>query len=121
MGATPLSTPTTMRGKSVEGKTAIGIVNARYAPAATSVRITNTIDLPWRALQCSVCGSVPEGGGAIVICSLILLLVLVLLVLVLVAAGAFRFRFAGVDAHLGAVLQSEAADRDYLLAHFDAR
>src|SRR5207248_9203023 len=40
IGATPLSTPTTMRGKSVDGKTATGMDVARYAPITTSVMIT---------------------------------------------------------------------------------
>src|SRR5215467_15781705 len=52
MGNTPLSTPITMRGKFVSGNTAIGIVCARNRPTATIVRITNTIGLPWRAVQC---------------------------------------------------------------------
>src|ERR1039457_172554 len=48
MGNTPLSTPTTMRGKLVSGKTATGMVSARYTPTATSVRITKMMDLPCR-------------------------------------------------------------------------
>src|SRR2546428_13509187 len=43
MGITPLSTPMTMRGKSVLGKTATGIVKARYAPTSVSVTIKNKI------------------------------------------------------------------------------
>src|ERR1019366_4266825 len=53
MGATPLSMPTTMRGKSVDGKTDTGMVNARYAPITTSVRMTKMTGLEKRAVQCS--------------------------------------------------------------------
>jgi hypothetical protein len=35
-----------MRGKSTSGKTATGIVDARYTPAATRVRMTKMIGLP---------------------------------------------------------------------------
>ena len=41
MGMTPLSMPMTMRGKSVFGKTATGIVKARYAPTSMRVTIKN--------------------------------------------------------------------------------
>ena len=37
--------------KDVSGKTATGIVRARYTPTATSVRMTKMIGLPWRAVQ----------------------------------------------------------------------
>src|SRR6185312_14023128 len=39
MGMTPLSAAIRMRGKFVVGKTAIGMVNARYTPIAASVTI----------------------------------------------------------------------------------
>src|SRR6266852_1019866 len=41
MGMTPLSTPITMRGKSVLGKTATGILKARYAPTRAMLMVTN--------------------------------------------------------------------------------
>ena len=45
MGITPLSTPITTRGKLVCGKTEMGMVNARYAPAAARTRTRKTSDL----------------------------------------------------------------------------
>src|SRR5271157_6096418 len=63
MGNTPLSTPTTMRGKLVSGKTATGMVSARYTPTTTSVRITKIMDLPWRAVQCGASAPSVTGGG----------------------------------------------------------
>src|ERR1700730_8323003 len=39
MGMTPLSTPIKMRGKSVFGNTATGIVNARYSPTSAIVMV----------------------------------------------------------------------------------
>jgi hypothetical protein len=35
-----------MRGKFVSGNTEIGMVKARYTPAAISVRMTKMMDLP---------------------------------------------------------------------------
>src|SRR5215472_10478333 len=51
IGVTPLSTAMSTRGKLVVGKTEIGIVKARYAPAATRIRIRKTIDLEKRVNQ----------------------------------------------------------------------
>ena len=45
IGITPLSTPITTRGKLVCGNTEIGMVNARYAPAAARTRTRKTSDL----------------------------------------------------------------------------
>src|ERR1039458_6728559 len=56
MGKTPLSMPTTMRGKFVSGKTETGMVSARYAPTAIRVRMTKMMGLPWRAVQCGASG-----------------------------------------------------------------
>src|SRR5882724_9380676 len=42
IGITPLSTARTRRGKFEVGKTATGILNARYAPRAAMVRIKKT-------------------------------------------------------------------------------
>ncbi len=46
MGKTPLSMPTTMRGKFVSGNTDTGMLTARNAPTAISVRITKMMGLP---------------------------------------------------------------------------
>src|SRR5580704_14331941 len=54
IGATPLSTPTAIRGKSVDGNTATGMVKARYTPAAIRVRMTKMMGREKRAVQCSV-------------------------------------------------------------------
>jgi hypothetical protein len=51
MGITPLSTAKTSRGKFVVGKTATGILNARYPPSAAMVRIRKMSGLEWRANQ----------------------------------------------------------------------
>src|SRR6478672_13471382 len=51
MGITPLSTASTMRGKFVVGKTATGILKARYPPSAATVRIRKTSGFAWRANQ----------------------------------------------------------------------
>ena len=51
MGITPLSTPITMRGKLVSGKTAIGMVKARYTPTSASVIIRKRMGLARRANQ----------------------------------------------------------------------
>src|SRR5271165_1778269 len=51
IGITPLSTPMMTRGKSVVGKTEIGMVKARYAPAAASTSTRNTSDLEKRVNQ----------------------------------------------------------------------
>jgi hypothetical protein len=48
MGITPLSTPTTMRGKSVLGKTETGIVNAKYPPTNAKLMIRNKMGLERR-------------------------------------------------------------------------
>jgi hypothetical protein len=40
-----------IRGKFVVGKTAIGIVNARYAPRAATVQIRKITDLEYRENQ----------------------------------------------------------------------
>src|SRR5215472_12680229 len=55
MGITPLSMPMTMRGKSVDGKTATGMVVATYAPANAITMMRKITDLElrtnqWRAL-----------------------------------------------------------------------
>src|SRR5271166_6556166 len=44
MGITPLSTPTMMRGKLVEGNTDTGMLNARYPPTNARMRMRKTID-----------------------------------------------------------------------------
>src|SRR5438105_8694331 len=51
IGITPLSTPISTRGKFVVGKTEIGMVNARYAPTAASVRIRKMTGLECRVNQ----------------------------------------------------------------------
>src|ERR1700676_716323 len=62
IGATPLSTPTTMRGKLVSGKTAMGIVSDRYAPTATIVRITKMMGLACSDVQWGASASTAGGG-----------------------------------------------------------
>ncbi len=64
IGATPLSMPTTMRGKSVAGKTATGIVNAKYTPTTIIVIMTKMMGPENRAVQCSCC-SVTGGSTAV--------------------------------------------------------
>src|SRR3954471_20391826 len=56
MGITPLSTPMTIRGKSVLGKTETGIRVARYAPAAINVSVKKMTGLAKRLVQCSGSG-----------------------------------------------------------------
>src|SRR5436190_3033728 len=56
IGITPLSTARTRRGKFVVGKTATGILNARYAPRAAMVRMRKTSGFEYRANQQEVCG-----------------------------------------------------------------
>ena len=51
IGVTPLSTPTTMRGKMVVGKTATGSVSASYTPTTVSMQIRKMMDFEWRANQ----------------------------------------------------------------------
>src|SRR5205823_10368346 len=51
IGMTPLSTARTSRGKLVVGKTATGILNARYPPSAATVRIRKISGLECRANQ----------------------------------------------------------------------
>src|SRR5438093_12978975 len=51
IGMTPLSTPMTIRGTFVAGKTAIGMVKARYAPTNARVTIRKITDFEWRAPQ----------------------------------------------------------------------
>src|SRR3954469_3170134 len=51
IGMTPLSAAIRMRGKFVVGKTATGMVNARYMPSAARVMIRNMSGLEWRANQ----------------------------------------------------------------------
>src|ERR1700689_3014268 len=69
IGATPLSMPTTMRGKSVAGKTATGIVNARYTPITIRVTMTKMTGLEKRAVQCSW----PACRGLLVVIVLVVL------------------------------------------------
>ena len=57
IGATPLSTPSAMRGKSVDGKTAIGMLNARYTPIPMRVMMTKMMGREKRAVQCSCSGN----------------------------------------------------------------
>src|SRR5207248_2363274 len=64
MGITPLSTPTMMRGKSVVGKTAIGMVNAKYAPTQASTMIRNRIDCELRANQKELSAAACRGRRA---------------------------------------------------------
>ena len=45
IGITPLSTARRIRGKFVVGKTATGILNARYPPSAAMVRMRKTSGL----------------------------------------------------------------------------
>src|ERR1700679_3039411 len=92
MGATPLSTPTAMRGKSVDGNTATGMEKARYTPAAISVRMTKMMGREKRAVQCS------------------LLVVGVIIVVVVIGV------FFGFDGDFGFVIEAEAARRDHFLA-----
>src|SRR5579862_7578266 len=69
MGATPLSMPTTIRGKSVDGNTATEIVNARYPPIAINVMMTKITGREKRAVQCSA-GGLPAGetvDGSIIV------------------------------------------------------
>src|SRR5712691_1861076 len=51
IGITPLSTASTRRGKLVVGKTATGMLNARYPPSAANVRIRKISGLECRANQ----------------------------------------------------------------------
>src|SRR5690348_4031055 len=51
MGITPLSTPMMMRGKSVEGKTEVGMLKPRYPPTNARVMIRKMMDLCSRANQ----------------------------------------------------------------------
>src|SRR5437588_9196131 len=59
MGMTPLSTAISTRGKSVDGNTDTGMVNARYAPSSPNVRMRKMTGLECCAIQCwsDVCGS----------------------------------------------------------------
>src|ERR1700674_716692 len=102
MGATPLSMPTTMRGKSVAGNTATGIDNARYAPTITSVRIVKMMGRENCAVQSS--GAAPS-VGCIVSCSIIPYLSslgVVVFVFVFFALGRLHD-------NLGLILQAQAA------------
>ncbi len=45
IGMTPLSTPITTRGKSVEGNTETGMLKARYDPVAANARIRKIVGL----------------------------------------------------------------------------
>ena len=56
MGITPLSTPISTRGKSVEGNTDTGMVKARYAPSRARVRMRKMTGRECRATQCSEVG-----------------------------------------------------------------
>src|ERR1017187_8094926 len=117
MGKTPLSMPTTMRGKFVSGKTETGMVSARYAPTAIRVRMTKMMGLPWREVQCGASGWV-TGSLIGIWLGLVFLLAL--------ARGRFRrgilvfvrgFLHRGVDhLDLGLVVQADAAPDDHLFA-----
>src|SRR5580700_3310552 len=63
MGVTPLSTPITIRGKSVLGKTDTGIEKARYAPTSASAIVENKIGRENRSNQGATAFSVPDTGG----------------------------------------------------------
>src|ERR1700722_6927212 len=104
MGATPLSTPMTIRGKSVSGNTEIGMPRARKTPAPISVTIVKMIGFPCRAVQCS----------EFALASSLSLMVGGLFVILLAGLG------GRLDLPLGAVLYADAAPRDDALARVDA-
>src|SRR5579864_4947026 len=133
MGITPLSTPTMIRGKSVVGKTEIGMVNARYAPTQPMTMIRNRIDFELRANHSGDVAPSPVCGGRRVSssrtfigasargfagCS--------------VRASGFLFRRVawlrlpfircrrGFHLHLGVLGQSVCAHRDHAIALFQA-
>src|ERR1700722_1201577 len=61
MGITPLSTPISTRGKSVEGNTDTGIVKARYDPSRPSVSVRKMTGGKCCAIQCSAVESAAFG------------------------------------------------------------
>src|SRR5580700_104811 len=63
MGVTPLSTPITIRGKSVLGKTDTGIEKARYAPTTASAIVENKIGREKRSNQGAAAFSVLDTAG----------------------------------------------------------
>src|SRR5260370_30138490 len=95
IGATLLSTPITMRGKSVDGKTATGMVKARYKPMATSATMTKIMGVESFSVQWPA----TRPAAVVVVCDSSMV------------AGP-----RALDLHFGFVFQAEAADRDHLLA-----
>src|ERR1700722_15170741 len=64
IGMTPLATPMMIRGKLVEGNTAMGIESASYTPTATRTKKRKRIDFECGENQkCEGASGVPGRGG----------------------------------------------------------
>ena len=105
-GITPLSTPMTTRGKLVSGKTEMGILPARYRPAALSTMMKNRIVVAWRVTQ-NVWPDVVRDSGKYVTFHLPRCPGKALVVIGRIGSG---------DLHLGAVVHAVRALGDHLVA-----
>src|SRR5215469_4389295 len=122
IGITPLSIPITMRGKSVDGNTATGIVRASYAPTSATTMMAKTTDLELRANHCRVLGVSLARGVCRTSAPLLTsgLSAMSVLVLVFFAGVAFPGCRAGsLDLHLGLVGQSVSTLTYHLFAGLD--